>query len=227
MKPNYVSIKVLLDRSGSMSTCKSDMEGGFNEFIKKQKQSKVGELDVTLVKFDTEYELVYRNLKIDDVPALVLEPRGSTDLYGSLGKLIDDTGIELFVKEEYQRPSKVIFVIITDGEHNTNQTHYTPEVIKNKIKEQREKYNWDFIFLGANIDIWGVGKALGIDASQSSSYVSRGRNTQKSVGTLWTGFCDKLYSVRSFVSEGDLDKAKIVYTKTEQEEQEKLAESSN
>lgn len=227
MKPNYVSIKVLLDRSGSMSTCKSDMEGGFNEFIKKQKESNTGELDVTLVKFDNCYEVEYRNLDIKNVPDLVLEPRGNTDLYGSLGRFIDDTGIELYAKPENERPSKVIFLIVTDGGHNTDQSIYTSEKVKSKIKEQREKYNWDFVFLGANIDTWAVSNALGIAADQTSSYVSRGRNTKRSVDYVWTDLSDKLYCVRTCVAEGNASTAGIKYTKEDQEKQEELVKSNN
>ncbi len=91
--PQRTLIAALLDRSGSMQSIKSDTEGGFNALIASQR-TEPGEATVTLAQFDTEYEVVYANRPIADVPQLELEPRSMTALYDALGRLITDVGAE-------------------------------------------------------------------------------------------------------------------------------------
>src|SRR5688572_4072309 len=112
-------IVVVLDRSGSMSCVRTDMEGGFNEFIKKQKEV-AGDCAVTLVQFDDKYEVVYEAKPLNDVPNLNLVPRGSTALLDSLGKTINSVGYRLKNTPESKRPGRVLFLVITDGHENSS-----------------------------------------------------------------------------------------------------------
>ena len=102
--PQHSLIAVLLDRSGSMESIKSDTEGGFNAFIAEQRKEPL-DIRVTLAQFDTDYDVVYANRPVQDVPPLELQPRGMTALYDALGKLITDVGAELAAMPEQQRPA--------------------------------------------------------------------------------------------------------------------------
>jgi uncharacterized protein YegL len=160
-KPNSTEIVFVLDRSGSMQDIAKDMEGGFNEFIKQQK-TVPGECSVTLVQFDTEYEVVYAGTALDKVPALKLEPRGMTALLDAVGTAVQTTGLRLSLLPENQRPSKVIVVVLTDGQENSSK-EYTSARVADMIKLQREKYQWDFVFLGADLNAIEVAAKLNIN----------------------------------------------------------------
>jgi hypothetical protein len=163
-------IAVLLDRSGSMEAVKSDTEGGFNAFIDSQRDEP-GTAVVTLAQFDNEYDVVYSNKPIADVPRLALQPRGATALYDSLGRVITDVGAELAALPEDARPGTVIVVVFTDG-HENSSTEWTHEAITAAIKRQETEYSWDFLFLGANMDAVAVGTAMGFSADKSMTWHS-------------------------------------------------------
>lgn len=219
-KNNYVSLVFLLDRSGSIASCKLDLEGGFNTLIQKQKNDKVGRLDVSLYQFDNVLETVYENKDISEVSPLNIDPRGGTALLDSVCETIDLFGKKLSNKEEKDRPSKVIFIILTDGEENSSKK-FSEEDVKSRIKHQEEKYNWDFLFLGANIDTWAVGDSLGLSHRSTYSYASNGRNKGISTDKMYNTISNKLSDSRSAVSMGNIT-AKVSFTIEEQEEQEKL-----
>lgn len=223
MKNNYVKLCVILDRSGSMSTCVQDMEGGFNSFVEKQRLNNVGQFDVSLYQFDTFLENVYKDVPIDKVQKLKLEPRGSTALVDSVCTVIDELGKELSETREEDRPSKVIVQIITDGGENAS-LKFTQEDLKERIKRQTEQYNWDFIFMGANIDTWSVAQSYGITLDKTLSFVSQGKNKGISTSSLYSSFSDKMCAVRSAVSAGDT--ASIQYTFEEQQQQEELIKNN-
>jgi hypothetical protein len=168
--PQRTLIAVLLDRSGSMETVKSDTEGGFNAFIDSQR-GESGEAVVTLAQFDFEYEVVYANKPIADVPRLDLQPRGATALYDSLGRLITDVGAELAALPEQARPGTVVVVVFTDGHENSSK-EWTHEAITAAIKRQEAEFAWDFLFLGANMDAVAVGTALGFSSDKSMTWSS-------------------------------------------------------
>jgi hypothetical protein len=168
--PQRTLIAVLLDRSGSMETVKSDTEGGFNAFIDSQR-GEPGEAVVTLAQFDTEYDVVYANKSIAVVPRLELQPRGGTALYDSLGRLITDVGAELAALPEQARPGNVIVVVFTDGHENSSR-EWTHEAITAAIKRQETEFAWDFLFLGANMDAVAVGTALGFSSDKSMTWSS-------------------------------------------------------
>jgi hypothetical protein len=165
-------IAVLLDRSGSMEAIKSDTEGGFNAFVAEQAKQP-GRARVTLAQFDTEYEIVYANRPIADVPRLELHPRGATALYDGVGRLLTDVGAELAKLPEDERPGTVIVVVMTDGQENSS-VEWTHQAVSAAIKRQEHDYSWDFVFLGANMDAVAIGQQLGFSADKSLTYAATG-----------------------------------------------------
>ncbi|HEX5969024.1 MAG TPA: vWA domain-containing protein [Intrasporangium sp.] len=170
--PNLTHIAFLLDRSGSMHSIKDDTEGGFNAFIAEQRQQG-GECRVTLAQFDNEYEEVYRDLPLAEVPALRLVPRGSTALLDSIGRLVTSTGERLAAVPEDERPGIVIVGIMTDGHENASR-EWTHPAVKALIEQQTKTYGWQFLYLGADQDAIEVGSSIGVAAANSMTY-SRGK----------------------------------------------------
>lgn len=166
-------IAVLLDRSGSMQSVKDDTIGGFNQFVSEQKAAGDNAL-LTLVQFDTGgIDVVHESKPIKDVPDLTHEtyqPRGGTPLLDALGKTIHSTGRALSAIPEQARPDKVVFVIITDGQENSSVEH-TKASVKQLIEEQSGKYNWQFVYLGANQDAFAEAGSMGIPAAATANYV--------------------------------------------------------
>lgn len=166
MKKNLRELIVVVDKSGSMSSIKSDAIGGFNEFLKEQKKSDFN-VKMTLVFFDTTYEIVHNRVSVKKVPKLNEEtyrPGGGTALYDAIGRAMDEVGDRLAGTKEEKRPEKVLVVILTDGEENSSK-EYPYEKISGMIEHQRTKYNWEFIFLAANQDAMAVGSAMNISAN--------------------------------------------------------------
>lgn len=171
-KPNFTEIIMVLDRSGSMSSVLHDTIGGFNSFLKEQKQC-VGEARLTLVQFDTIYEIVHDGRLIGDVPELTEQtyiPRGMTALLDAVGRCINTVGDRLSKTPEHLRPSLVVFVILTDGEENSSQ-EFKLEQVRDMIKHQTEKYNWQFVFLGADQSSFQA-ERLGVSANNTFTYAS-------------------------------------------------------
>lgn len=170
MNTNLTEIVFLLDRSGSMAGLESDTIGGFNGFIEKQKQME-GDTLVTAVLFDDQYEILWNGIKAEQTMLTKRDyfVRGMTALLDAVGKTILDVGYRLAKTPEEDRPGKVIFVITTDGMENASR-EFTYEKVKELIKHQQEKYNWEFIFLGANIDAAEEADSLGIDVANAFSF---------------------------------------------------------
>jgi hypothetical protein len=160
MRNDLTDITMVMDRSGSMTACQSDAEGGLNTFIKEQKELP-GDAVLTLVQFDTDYEFVHKAMPIKDVPKCYLVPRGWTALLDAVGRAIVETGDRLRKTPEKDRPGLVCFVIITDGLENSSK-EFTQAKIKSMIEHQQDKYNWKFTFLGANQDAFSEGGSLGL-----------------------------------------------------------------
>jgi hypothetical protein len=170
MNTNLTEIIFLLDRSGSMAGLESDTIGGFNGFIEKQREME-GDTLVTAVLFDDQYEILWNGVEAEKAKLTKKNyyVRGMTALLDAVGKTILDVGYRLAKTNEEDRPGKVIFVITTDGMENASQ-EFTYEKVKELIKHQQEKYNWEFIFLGANIDASEEADSLGIDAANAYSF---------------------------------------------------------
>lgn len=168
--PQLSLVAALLDRSGSMNGIADDTRGGFDSFIAKERESD-GETKVTLAQFDDRYELVYSSKPIVDVPSLVLEPRGMTALYDAVGRLVTEIGAELAALPEDERPGSVTVLVMTDGHENAS-AEWTNTAVRELIASQERDYQWDFVFLGSNIDAVEVGAALGFARDKSMTYVS-------------------------------------------------------
>lgn len=168
---NYTHIEVVLDRSGSMATIHKDMIGGFNSFLADQKKVP-GKATISLTQFDDKYEPNYSFSPLDAAPNLTEDtyvPRGSTALHDAMGQTIQLLGERLKAMKDEQRPAKVIMLIITDGMENASR-RYNAMWIAAMVKHQREKYGWDFVFLGANQDAVLTAAHLGIQAQGSVTW---------------------------------------------------------
>jgi hypothetical protein len=183
MKSGLTYIIFVIDRSGSMSSIRADMIGGFNSFIKAQRDANIGDCRVFAYQFDTEYSTIFENVDINKVSNLTektYEPRGGTALYNSLGKTINNIGILLSSLPESERPEKVLVVTITDGEDNSLLTNdseaqnYTSAKVKEMVKHQTEVYRWDFAYIGANQDAWAVGGSMGVANNLNYAATSAG-----------------------------------------------------
>ena len=164
---NLTEIICVVDRSGSMAAIKTDAIGGFNQLLEDQKKLKVGRALLTFVQFDHEYEVVHNGKPIEDVPPLTEAtyiPRGCTALLDAVGKAIQTVGERLSKTPEDQRPAKVLVVILTDGLENASR-EYTKQSIKAIIDTQRNQYQWEFVYLGANQDAFAEAQSIGIQHS--------------------------------------------------------------
>ena len=171
MRENLTEIVFILDRSGSMSGLESDTIGGFNSMIAKQ-QKEEGEAIVSTVLFDDETDVIHDRVAIGEVKKLTEEDyyvRGCTALLDAVGGAIHHIGnVHKYAREE-DRPAKTLFVITTDGLENASR-HYSFKDVKKLINRQQEKYNWEFLFLGANIDAIEVAGNMGISRDRAANY---------------------------------------------------------
>ncbi len=140
---HFTHIAFLLDRSGSMQSIRTDTVGGFEAFIAEQR-ALPGRCTVSLAQFDNEYEEVYTDVPVADVPPLDLVPRGSTALVDAIGRLVNATGARLAALPEDQRPGTVIVGIMTDGLENASKEFTRPQ-IKAMITEHTDVYGWQFM----------------------------------------------------------------------------------
>lgn len=171
MKKGSTELVFILDKSGSMSGLEKDTIGGYNSMLEKQKAVD-GECLITTVLFDNEYELLHDRIDIRAVSSITdkeYSVGGSTALLDAIGKTISKIGnAQKHTADEY-RAEKVMFVIITDGEENSSR-EYSSDKVKSQIERQKERYGWEFIFLGANIDAVQTAKRFGIDADRAQNY---------------------------------------------------------
>lgn len=179
MKRNVTEIIFLLDRSGSMGGLESDTIGGFNGFLEKQRQLE-GKTIVTTVLFDDRYELLWSGVDAEKVRLTANEyfVRGSTALLDAVGKAILDVGCRLSNTPEAERPGKVIFVITTDGMENASR-EFTYKKVKELIRHQQEKYSWEFVFLGANMDAAKEAGNIGIHRDSAFDFVASEEGVEK------------------------------------------------
>ncbi|MBR6812489.1 MAG: hypothetical protein IKM51_03860, partial [Oscillospiraceae bacterium] len=157
--------------SGSMSGLERDTIGGFNAMIEKQKREK-GKALVSTVLFDTECTVIHDRVSIDKVPPMTEKeyyPRGCTALLDAVGGAIHHIGnVHKYARRE-DVPEKTMFIITTDGYENASR-RYDYDKVRNMIKRQKEKYGWEFLFLGANIDAAAEAKRFGIDEDRAVNY---------------------------------------------------------
>ena len=178
-KNNLTEIVFILDRSGSMAGLESDTIGGFNSLIQKQK-SEDGEAIISTVLFDDKSEVLYDRVPLDRIPVMTEKDyyvRGCTALLDAVGSAIHHIGIVHKYARAEDRPAKTLFIITTDGMENASRK-YTYEKVKQMVQKQKEKYGWEFLFLGANIDAIGVAGRFGIDADRAVNYECDSKGTE-------------------------------------------------
>ena len=194
MKKNLTELVFILDRSGSMAGLEKDTIGGFNAMIEKQK-AETGEAYISTVLFDNYSEVIHDRVALNSVPKLTEKEyyvRGCTALLDAVGGAIHHIGnVHKYAREE-DRPEKTLFVITTDGMENASRK-YSYDRLKAMIERQKEKYGWEFIFLGANIDAAKEAARFGINADRAVNY------NADSVGTavIYEAVSEAVCSVRA------------------------------
>lgn len=176
---NKVECVFILDRSGSMAGLESDTINGFNGLLNKQRTQE-GEALITTVLFDHDYELLHDRIDIKSINNISEKEyyvRGSTALLDAIGLTIDKIGNVQKITRVEDRAQKVLFVITTDGMENSSHK-YSYSRIKHMIENQKSKYNWEFIFMGANIDAIEMASRFGIDSDRAVNYKSDKKGTQ-------------------------------------------------
>ena len=172
MRKGLTELVMILDRSGSMQGLEADTIGGFNSMIEKQKKED-GEAFVSVVLFDDICEVLYDRVPVGKVERMTDRQyfvRGCTALLDAVGGAIHHIGnVHKYAREE-DVPEKTIFVITTDGMENASR-RYSYEKVRRMIERQKEKYNWEFLFLGANIDAVREAARFGIQASRAANWV--------------------------------------------------------
>ncbi len=191
MKKNLTELVMILDRSGSMSGLESDTIGGYNAMLQKQREAE-GEVLVTTVLFDDRIETLCDRVPLETLPRMTEQDyyvRGCTALLDAVGRTIRHIAtIHRYAREE-DRPEKTIFVITTDGLENASR-EYSYERVKKMVEHEKEKYGWEFLFLGANIDAIKTAGHFGINPDRAANYHSDREGTALNYAVLADTVCE-------------------------------------
>ena len=194
MKKDLTEIVFILDRSGSMAGLEEDTIGGFNAMIEKQRQEP-GEAVVSTVLFDNESVVIHDRVPLERVPALTEREyfvRGCTALLDAVGGAIHHIGnVHKYAREE-DRPEKTLFVITTDGLENASR-RFTYDRLKAMIERQKERYGWEFLFLGANIDAAREAARFGISEDRAANYNADSMGTK----VIYEAVCETVCNFRA------------------------------
>lgn len=202
MKKGLTELVFILDRSGSMHGLEADTIGGFNSMIEQQKKQ-AGEAYVSAVLFDDRMEVLYDRVDISKVEPMTDSQyyvRGCTAFMDALGGAIRHIGnIHKYARRE-DVPEKTLFVIITDGMENASRS-YSLEKVRRMVRRQQEKYQWEFLYLGANIDAVQEAGRFGIHASRAANYVHDSAGTRLNFDVL----SDAISSARASASAKEMN----------------------
>ena len=207
MNNNLTEIVYILDRSGSMGGLEEDTIGGFNSMMEKQKKTGEQAL-VSTVLFDDVCEVLHDRVPLDKIEKMTDQQyyvRGCTALLDAVGGAIHHIGnVHKYAREE-DRPAKTIFVITTDGMENASK-NYSYDKIQKMVRKQQEKYGWEFIFIGANIDAYAEAQRLGVRKERAVNYVHDDIGTAKVYAGVSSMVC-KSMKVSDFLLRKELDES--------------------
>ena len=179
MKKNLTELVFIIDRSGSMAGLERDTIGGFNSMIEKQRREN-GECLVSVVLFDHERQVLYDRVPLEKIPPMTERDycvRGTTALIDALGCGIHHIGnVHKYARRE-DVPEHTMFIITTDGMENASR-RYSSDKVKAMIERQREKYGWEFLFIGANIDAVETAGRYGIAPDRAVNYNADSEGTR-------------------------------------------------
>lgn len=185
MRKNLTEIVFIIDRSGSMSGLESDTIGGFNSMIRKQKAAP-GEALVSTVLFDHTCEVIHDRESIQNIRPMTDKDyvvRGCTALLDAIGQSIHHIGnIHKYARPE-DIPEHTLFIITTDGMENASR-YYSSDKVKHMIEHEKQKYGWEFLFLGANIDAVETAAHFGIHSDRAVNYHADHAGTQLNYDVL-------------------------------------------
>ena len=191
MKNHLTEIVFILDRSGSMSGLEGDTIGGFNAMIAKQK-SEPGEAYISTVLFDNRSEVIHDRVSLDKIAPMTDKEyyvRGCTALLDAVGGAIHHIGnVHKYARKE-DVPEKTLFIITTDGMENASK-RYDYRKVKEMIERQKDKYGWEFLFLGANIDAAREAARFGIGEDKAVTYRSDSVGTRLNYEVLADAVAD-------------------------------------
>ena len=194
MNNQLTELVFILDRSGSMSGLESDTIGGFNAMIEKQKREP-GRAYVSTVLFDNESEVLYDRVPLGKIPRMTERDytvRGCTALIDAIGGAIHHiANVHKYARPE-DVPARTVFVITTDGMENASH-RYTSDEVKRMIEKEKREYDWEFLFIGANIDAVETGARFGIGRDRVSNYVADKEGTE----LLYESVSDAVCQMRS------------------------------
>ena len=195
MKKNLTEIVFILDRSGSMSGLEQDTIGGFNSLIEKQKKEN-GEAYISTVLFDHTSEVLHDRVDLKKIKPMTEDEyyvRGSTALLDAVGGAINHIGnVHKYARKE-DVPEKTIFVIMTDGYENASR-RYDYDEIRRMITRQKKKYGWEFMFLGANIDVISEARKFGVDEEMAVEFL----NDKKGTAVSYDAICGAVSNCRTY-----------------------------
>ena len=175
MRNDYIHITMVIDKSGSMYQSRQDVVGGVQKIIDEQKSNKNGKCTISLYTFNDKVNEVFVGKDVNDVEDFKYSPDGMTAMNDGLGVAIDNTGKWLAAMNEEDRPGKVMVAVFTDGMENYSR-EYTLKQVQDKIKEQTEKYSWEFVYLGTDITTTKAADDLGFKFKTYSSRKKLGNN---------------------------------------------------
>ena len=189
-KNNLTELVFILDRSGSMSGLESDTIGGFNAMIAKQKKEE-GEAYLSTILFDNVSEVLHDRINLKEIPKMTSKDytvRGCTALIDAIGGAIKHIGnIHKYARPE-DVPAHTMFIITTDGQENASH-RFSSDEVKKMIENQKEKYGWEFLFIGANIDAVETAARFGIERNRAVNYNADSKGTQILYETLSAPIC--------------------------------------
>ena len=190
MENKITELVFLLDRSGSMAGLESDTIGGFNALIDKQRKQD-GECFVSTVLFDNVSQVLHDRVKLSEIPKMTdadYTVGGCTALIDAIGCAIHHiANIHKYARPE-DVPEHTLFVITTDGLENASHI-YSSDKVKKMVEHQKEKYGWEFLFIGANIDSVETAKHFGIGADRAVNYHADRKGTAVVFDTVAETVC--------------------------------------